>query len=283
MLAGRGFAVRLGWEPRFGHLKPGRSDQTFFPRCTHLVLSAVHHGVDRNGRLLRRIAGTSQKALTRTLRDLEHNGLIRRTDDFEMPPRVEDALTETGESPFPVIESICTLTVDDADVVHIGRTQGRRSSRRGPGGSQYGQRRRGCFSILGAHLKRDTTVPRRRRTSGGTALRLYPMDLEMRKRSRSTPNGIRTRVSALKGRCPRPLDDGGTGGRATLPVNVRSICGPRIYVNGGFGTGVPSHRSPPGGSPHGSSGRSSPAPAVGGGSEPTIAPTSSFSRKDKYR
>ena len=25
----------------------------------------------------------------------------------------------------------------------------------------------------------------------------------------STPNGIRTRAAALKGRCPRPLDDGG--------------------------------------------------------------------------
>ena len=24
-----------------------------------------------------------------------------------------------------------------------------------------------------------------------------------------TPNGIRTRVAAVKGRCPRPLDDGG--------------------------------------------------------------------------
>lgn len=26
---------------------------------------------------------------------------------------------------------------------------------------------------------------------------------------RSTPNGIRTRAAAVKGRCPRPLDDGG--------------------------------------------------------------------------
>ena len=25
----------------------------------------------------------------------------------------------------------------------------------------------------------------------------------------STPNGIRTRAAAVKGRCPRPLDDGG--------------------------------------------------------------------------
>jgi hypothetical protein len=26
------------------------------------------------------------------------------------------------------------------------------------------------------------------------------------------PNGIRTRAAALKGRCPRPLDDGGLNG-----------------------------------------------------------------------
>ena len=30
-----------------------------------------------------------------------------------------------------------------------------------------------------------------------------------------TPNGIRTRVAAVKGRCPRPLDDGGLLGRRT--------------------------------------------------------------------
>src|SRR5580658_6221210 len=29
----------------------------------------------------------------------------------------------------------------------------------------------------------------------------------------SAPNGIRTRAAALKGRCPRPLDDGGADGR----------------------------------------------------------------------
>jgi hypothetical protein len=34
---------------------------------------------------------------------------------------------------------------------------------------------------------------------------------------RSTPNGIRTRAAAVKGRCPRPLDDGGrlAGGAPT--------------------------------------------------------------------
>ena len=33
----------------------------------------------------------------------------------------------------------------------------------------------------------------------------------------STPNGIRTRAAALKGRCPRPLDDGGGTAQRTLP------------------------------------------------------------------
>jgi hypothetical protein len=32
------------------------------------------------------------------------------------------------------------------------------------------------------------------------------------------PNGIRTRAAALKGRCPRPLDDGGSTTFAALPV-----------------------------------------------------------------
>ena len=32
------------------------------------------------------------------------------------------------------------------------------------------------------------------------------------------PNGIRTRVTAVKGRCPRPLDDGDVKGLPILPV-----------------------------------------------------------------
>src|SRR5450432_1197072 len=32
------------------------------------------------------------------------------------------------------------------------------------------------------------------------------------------PNGIRTRAAALKGRCPRPLDDGGSTVTAALPL-----------------------------------------------------------------
>jgi hypothetical protein len=36
------------------------------------------------------------------------------------------------------------------------------------------------------------------------------------------PNGIRTRVTAVKGRCPRPLDDGDVRGWAILPAFERA-------------------------------------------------------------
>ena len=36
------------------------------------------------------------------------------------------------------------------------------------------------------------------------------------------PNGIRTRVTAVKGRCPRPLDDGDVRGWAILPAINRA-------------------------------------------------------------
>ncbi len=41
-----------------------------------------------------------------------------------------------------------------------------------------------------------------------------------------TPNGIRTRVTALKGRRPRPLDDGGSAGRRP-PQRTSSAAQPR--------------------------------------------------------
>src|SRR5207245_6109784 len=38
--------------------------------------------------------------------------------------------------------------------------------------------------------------------------------------SNGDPNGIRTRVTAVKGRCPRPLDD-----RVTKPANIPFVSG----------------------------------------------------------
>src|ERR1700736_4078063 len=46
--------------------------------------------------------------------------------------------------------------------------------------------------------------------TGWRALRAALQDLAELAAASSAPNGIRTRAAALKGRCPRPLDDGGS-------------------------------------------------------------------------
>jgi DNA-binding HxlR family transcriptional regulator len=63
-----------------------------------LALHALHEGPARNGALLRRLDGISQKMLTQTLRNLERNGLVKRIDYQEVPPRVEYQATELGDS-----------------------------------------------------------------------------------------------------------------------------------------------------------------------------------------
>lgn len=63
-----------------------------------LVLPALSAGPMRNGELLRKIGGISQKMLTQTLRELERNGLIIRQDMQTVPPHVEYRLSTLGAS-----------------------------------------------------------------------------------------------------------------------------------------------------------------------------------------
>ena len=60
----------------------------------------------RFNELQKSIDGISQKALTESLRSMEADGIVRRTVYPEVPPRVEYALTELGESMRPIIKSM---------------------------------------------------------------------------------------------------------------------------------------------------------------------------------
>lgn len=63
-----------------------------------LILSALAEGPMRNGALLRRVGGISQKMLTQTLRELECYGLVERHDHLTVPPHVEYWLSRLGRS-----------------------------------------------------------------------------------------------------------------------------------------------------------------------------------------
>ena len=65
----------------------------------------------RFNELRKDLEGISQKVLTDSLRSMEDDGIVTRTAYPEVPPRVEYALSELGESMRPIIKAmeICGL------------------------------------------------------------------------------------------------------------------------------------------------------------------------------
>ena len=65
---------------------------------TLLIGMLAQHERLRFNELKRMIGGISQKMLAQTLRDMERDGLVKRTMYPEIPPRVEYALTPLGKT-----------------------------------------------------------------------------------------------------------------------------------------------------------------------------------------
>ena len=70
------------------------------------MIHALSEGTRRTGELRRHVADVSEKMLIQTLRRLEQNGLVRRTSYPEVPPRVDDELTELGWSLSSVVTAL---------------------------------------------------------------------------------------------------------------------------------------------------------------------------------
>jgi DNA-binding HxlR family transcriptional regulator len=74
-------------------------------KWTLLVIFALEEeGEMRFSRLREKVGGVSQKMLTKTLRQLERDGLVTRRVHAVVPPRVDYRLTPLGES---LGESVC--------------------------------------------------------------------------------------------------------------------------------------------------------------------------------
>lgn len=67
----------------------------------------IQNGTKRFHEILNYLPSISQKTLTKQLKELEQEGLISRTLYPQVPPKVEYAITEKGNSLQPLLESMC--------------------------------------------------------------------------------------------------------------------------------------------------------------------------------
>lgn len=92
----------------------------FGDKWSLLVLYSLHTsetGVLRFNELRRQMTDCSQKMLSQTLKNLEHNNLVSRKVYPEVPPRVEYALTPTGQSLMPAIRQLIDWALEHFDDV----------------------------------------------------------------------------------------------------------------------------------------------------------------------
>ena len=71
------------------------------------ILWHLFKGTKRFSELRRALPGVTQKMLTQQLRDLERQGVVRRTVYPQVPPKVEYSVTDRGASLKPVVNAMC--------------------------------------------------------------------------------------------------------------------------------------------------------------------------------
>ena len=72
-----------------------------------LILYFLLRGPTRYGELKRAVRDVSDKVLIQHLKELEADGVLRRNDYKEVPPRVDYALTQLGQSLAQALEPLC--------------------------------------------------------------------------------------------------------------------------------------------------------------------------------
>ncbi len=91
-------------------------------KWTLLVIEALESGQPvRFSRLREQVTGVSQKMLTKTLRQLERDGLVTRRVHPVIPPHVDYTLTDSGRSLGEAVCGIWIWVEANADSVAAAR------------------------------------------------------------------------------------------------------------------------------------------------------------------
>src|SRR5215475_11782604 len=88
-----------------------------------LILWALRSEARRFGELRRSVQGISEKMLIQHLKEMEADGIVKRRDFREIPPRVEYALTPFGQSLYAALEPLCAW-----GTLHMKRIEARKEA-----------------------------------------------------------------------------------------------------------------------------------------------------------
>ncbi|MFL6726307.1 MAG: winged helix-turn-helix transcriptional regulator [Sphingomicrobium sp.] len=92
-------------------------------KWTVLVVTTLGEGPRRFNELRREIPSVSQRMLTLTLRNLERDGLVSRTVTPSIPPRVDYALTELGQSLLKPLNALAEWAVGNIETIHAAQSR----------------------------------------------------------------------------------------------------------------------------------------------------------------
>jgi DNA-binding HxlR family transcriptional regulator len=94
-----------------------------------VILYHLFHETKRFNELRRLMPGITQRMLTRQLRELENDQIVRRVVFPEVPPKVEYSLTEYGQTLQPILiimEKWGAQYIDKVSSIRLEKTGGRR-------------------------------------------------------------------------------------------------------------------------------------------------------------
>ena len=102
-------------------------------KWTVLLVRALHAQPHRFGSLRRQVNGISQQMLTRTLKNLERDGIVARTVHATNPPQVEYALTALGRSLGATVKLLADWALANHEWIRESRTRYDSAQQRSPG------------------------------------------------------------------------------------------------------------------------------------------------------